>query len=683
MSTPAEKIDIPQDVSADVGNRLALYLNKLLREFADARHDQELRYVENYQDYMRIVRDDDTKGSGAPRARKARKLFVGLTRSKIRTARSRIMDSLFGQAKMPFDISETDVSVRELADAFEDILTRQLTDMEYPQMMSRGVNGLCIYGTGYTSGPFTRKKTLTRVRNAAGGNGYKLDEETFTYDEPYFLYDRVVDVYPDPEAMGSDIGRGVFVVKYKQPAEIEDWKEQGGYRFIDEALKQSQDGWLMEHGSKLLHDARANIQFTRTDGRYACIKFFGRVPRSALEDWPDAEIKADLAEASPEDDELRTVEINAVMVGQVVCRAQVSPWKRRPIYRCYYEDGDDEVDGVGVAENNAAAQRVINAAFRLFIEGKGLALLGIWDIDRSKYAPDEDFRMYGGKVMRRAPGVTNEEAEKALRQVVFNDVTEGWETAIERALQFSDEDTGISKYTQGSDSRNLNKTAHGISLIMGASAYPLKEVMQNIDKLWVDRHIQELIEWDLQYLEPEVVARMFNEEMAIKWAAIKAWGKANFMDVRPTGTSAYIAQEVLLAKLTQFLNIVLASPLAVSQVDVRELLEQIWQAMQVGKESPVYDDEALAKKSQEQAMSPEFQLQLRGAMAKIGLDEAKIQQIMGNLQIAKGELALKAQEQGQQLMLDRLSAIESAIATLRPPRTEQPKPQGGGKRRRR
>jgi len=86
---------------------LASLLEGRLVDWEKARSPQELKMLECYQDVMRIPRDDDTKGAGAAKAKKAGGLFIGSTRNKVRSARAKINDALFGNGLLPFDTKQT------------------------------------------------------------------------------------------------------------------------------------------------------------------------------------------------------------------------------------------------------------------------------------------------------------------------------------------------------------------------------------------------------------------------------------------------------------------------------------------------------------------------------------------------------------------------------------------------
>lgn len=138
------------------------------------------------------------------------------------------------------------------------------------------------------------------------------------------------------------------------------------------------------------------------------------------------------------------------------------------------------------------------------------------------------------------PGLSPDERQTAIMHNPEPDVTGGWLDVIRASEQFSDDDTGITKYTQGDDSSNLNKTATGISMIMSASSLPIKEVIQNIDELWIEEIVERTIEWNLKYLEVETVQKIHGDKIAQIWQQIKQFGKSSFMEWKATGVSSFM-----------------------------------------------------------------------------------------------------------------------------------------------
>lgn len=677
-----------QTTTTAVGqDSLSIELQGRFQRWLDARKPQEDKMLANYEDAMRIPREEDTKGTGVAKAKKAKPLFVGSTRGKIRSARSKIKDSLFGSGKMPFDTEPSNEQLKRYADAVEDILSFQLKDMGFKGMLGGGINALCTYGTSVIFGPFQRNKDHTTVGMAPDPQTglMRMRETVHSYPCPYFDHGPSMDVYPDPEASNDRDGMGVFWSSWKQPFEVQSWANEPGYsaEAIQYAVTQLTANTSSE-GSDLTTDVRANLYRYSRDGRVRVVRYFGRVNAASLDAWiaqnsmqlpaPEAGVSAlaDLAQqpgAPVPVDTSETVEAIIVLAGGVVVKADRSPYKSgyRPALRAVYEEVEHEFWGVGIAENNEPNQKVINAAFRMYIEGKAMALMKICSIDSSKFEPDEDFKMYPGKQLRLRSGLTPEERATAIIWHDSEDVTQGWENVIAMSERFSDDDTGITKYSQGTDASHLNNTATGISMIMNASSLPMKEVIQNIDEMWIERALEALIDWNMQNLEPETVAILLGQETAQAWAEVKQFGKTSFMKWKATGSATFMMKEILMQKLQGFLQLVMSNPALANKVDVRELLEQVWNAGEIGKESVVYDEATLEQKQQEGGLPPEVQQAMGQMQQQLAQTQEQLRSKEGELQIRMAQIASNERLRMAELAIkDRDSRVdaESKLATV-------------------
>ena len=648
---------------------LASLLESRLQDWEKARKPQELKLLECYQDVMRIPRDDDTQGTGTARSKKAKSLFIGSTRNKVRAARAKIIDSLLGNGQMPFDTTPTNEELAPYADLVEDIVTEQMERGGFKQLLKTGVNTLATYGTGFMFGPFVRQEKIVETKAEVIGPTTKLIETEFAFDLPYFELGNTLDVYPDPEAREIKTGLGCFWVTMESPHTVKAWKGLEGYTNIDQACQGSGDRGN-ETGSEMASQMRANIDFWFKNERVKVARFFGKVPKRYLSPG---------ATAGETDDDGELVDAVVIMAGGVVVKVDKSPYgNKNPTHRCLYEAVEHEIWGVGVAENNAPHQKVTNAAFRLFMDGKGMALLGTSSVDRSKFLPTEDFKKFPGKVYQMKPNLSPDERKEAIVQHIEPDITGGWIDVIRMSEQFSDDDTGITKYTQGDDASNLNKTATGISMIMNASSLPLKEVIQNIDAMWVEPIVECYIDWNLKYLEPETVAKIHGEEAGARWAEIKQFGKSSFMDWQATGTGSFMQKEVLTNKIRAFAEFALSNPLTAQKVDPTELLNQTWDVMQIGKESPVLKEEeggGVPPQVQEQMKQMQAQLQ----QLEKGLQEASQEHAEMTTQLQQKDIELaqtKAEKDIQAREFDlaqKQAAFDAQVAA----QAQQPAPPEG------
>jgi hypothetical protein len=680
---------------------LGLLLEQRLTDWEKARQPQELKLLECYQDVMRIPRDDDTHGTGTAKSKKAKGLFIGSTRNKVRAARAKITDALFGNGSMPFDTTPTDEALAPFADVMEDIITEQMERGKFKDLLKTGVNTLATYGTGFVFGPFVRKETLVETMVQEGA----LTESKYEFDLPYFELGNTLDVYPDPEAREVGSGLGVFWATMESPTTVAAWKNDKAYKNIDQALQGPGDRGN-ETGSERAAQYRGNVEYWFKNDRIKVARFFGKVPAAALKEWQGDEEDQLLEADTNERLESDMVDAIVIMAGGVVVKVVENPYSgKNPTHRCLYEAVEHEMWGVGVAENNAPHQKVTNAAFRLFMEGKGMALLGTSSADRSKFMPTEDFRKYPGKVYQFKPGLSPDEQKAALQVHVEPDITGGWIDVIRMSEQFSDDDTGITKYTQGDDSRNLNKTATGISMIMSASSLPMKEVIQNIDSMWIEPIVECYIDWNLKYLSPETVQKIHGDEAAALWAQIKQFGKSSFMDWQATGTASFMQKEVLTNKIRAFSEFALGNPVTAQLIDAKELLRQTWDVMEIGKESPILEDEEgkdlpepvkqrmMQVAEQMEQMSQELQKtqqDLQSAEQKAAAEEFKRQkaeidaakaEALLDIERAKGaaagEVSTQAQQAGvtpEQVQEMINAGIADALAHLMQPPEPEPAP---------
>jgi len=639
--------------SLEQQSALGRLLEDRLVEWEKARLPQERKMLECYQDVMRIPRDDDTKGTGAARSKKATGIFVGSTRNKVRASRAKINDALFGAGKLPFDTNPVNEEMAQFADAMEDILTDQLERGGFKQTLKAGVNTLGTYGTGFLFGPFVRKEVLAETNMVDG----QLSESEYAFDCPYFDLGNTLDVYPDPEARELGKGLGVFWATMESPHTVAAWKDDERYKNVEAAMMNPGD-MENEIGSERARKLRGNVQFWHQNDRIKVARFFGKVPRSKIGTDEDP------GEVGEQHDDM--VDVIVVMAGGVVVRVEESPYKDMPALRCVYEDVENEIWGVGISENNAPHQKLTNAAFRLFLEGKGMALLGTRAIDRSKFLPTEDFKKYPGKVYQFKPGLSAEEKASAIQEFTEPDITGGWIDVIRMSEQFSDDDTGITKYTQGDDSSNLNKTATGISIIMSASSLPIKEVISNIDEMWIEQVIERLIEWNIKFLEPETVQKIHGDEVAQAWAQIKQFGKSSFMSWKATGTSSFMQKEVLTSKLNAFSQLVLSNPMMAEKVDMGELLRQTWDVMEIGRESPILEDDPDMKNvpPQIQQKLQELQQQLEQAGGALENASAEVDKLEGEVQ-KRDKDVMQEQVKAMRAEIDRHQAESMQAITER------------------
>lgn len=636
---------------------LAPLLNARLEQWEKAVKPQQEKMLDCYNDVMRISRDGDTKGTSIAKARQSKELFIGSTRNKVRATRAKLNDALFGNGKFPFDTSPVNEELRQFSDTMEDIIAEQLERMDAKSMLKDGVDTLATYGTGFIFGPLVRKEkhVETVADNSLGFTSIR--EEVYPYDAPYYMLGNTLDIIPDPEATCYSDGLGLFWVTWEAAHTVAGWRNDESYSQIEAALIGGSGTSLNDTGSDRAKEMRGTTSGWHREGRIKVARFFGKVPERMLSDPIDGEMEQPEM-LSTVADSGTMVDAICVMAGGVLIKANRAPYNddSEPCLVAQYEKVPHELWGVGVADNNAPNQKVINAAFRLCLETKAMALLGTKSVDRSKFDPREDFKKFPGKVYQFKPGLPPEERNSAIINHIEPDISDGWMSIIQMSEQFSDDDTALTKYTQGDDSRNLNKTATGISMIMNAGSLPSKEVLQNIDTQWIEPMIEGLVKWNLKYLEVETVRKIHGEEKARIWEQIKRFGKSSFMEWQATGTSSFMQKEVLTNKIRAFADFSLSNPATAPLIDARELLQQTWDCMEIGKESPILKEEG------EQEIPP----QVKQQMDQMKQHTEQMEQALQELGEKYNELDANAQGEAEKRRIDAYKAQTERIKAILP-----------------
>lgn len=638
-------------------NALGPLLAARLSSWEESNKPQQEKMLDCYMDTMRIARDNDTKGTSVAKARKSKELFIGSTRGKVRATRAKLNDALFGNGKFPFDTEPVKEEIRHWSDTMEDIITEQLDRMGAKPMLKDGVDTLATYGTGFIFGPLVRKEKYVETV-ADNSLGYtSIREEVYPYDAPYYILGNTLDVIPDPEATCYSDGLGLFWVTWEASHTVAAWRNDDSYSQIDAALISGNGTSMNDSGSDRAKEMRANTSGWHRDGRIKVARFFGKVPQRMLDEPIDGEMQQPEM-LSTVADSGSMVDAICVMAGGVLIKANKAPYNDdcEPCLVAQYEKVPHELWGVGVADNNAPNQKVINAAFRLCLETKAMALLGTKSVDRSMFDPREDFKKSPGKVYQFKPGLSPDQKKNAIINHIEPDVSDGWMSIIQMSEQFSDDDTGITKYTQGDDSRNLNKTATGISMIMNAGSLPSKEVLQNIDSQWIEPMIEGLVKWNLKYLETETVRKIHGEEKAQIWEQIKQFGKSSFMEWQATGTSSFMQKEVLTNKIRAFADFSLSNPTTAQLIDARELLQQTWDVMEIGKESPILKEEG------EQEIPP----QVKQEMEQYKQHAQEMEKALSDLGDKYNELDANAQAEAEKRRIDAYKAQTERIKAILP-----------------
>ena len=215
-----------------------------------------------------------------------------------------------------------------------------------------------LLGTGIIKGPFTFNKTLHSYDR--GENGERIYNPK-TVKVPKLEYVSLWDFYPDPNA--RDIEECEFTIQ-RHKFNRNQLRNLLNRPFFNKKaiLETLQDGPnYPERSYESSLDAGDNDSDYSSSSRFEVLEYWGIVDKTTLE-----ESGMIIPDEFTEEDELQ---INAWVTNNKVLRMVVNPFKpyRIPYHAFPYEKNPYSFFGIGVPENMADAQAIMNGHARMAI----------------------------------------------------------------------------------------------------------------------------------------------------------------------------------------------------------------------------------------------------------------------------------------------------------------------------
>ena len=200
-----------------------------------------------------------------------------------------------------------------------------------------------------------------------------------------------------------------------------------------------------------------------------------------------------------------------VMAGDTIIRMERNPYAHglppfvelRPILDIF------RFAGIGIAELVGEFQRVKTAIWRQTLDNMSFQNNQMWEVDENA-GVDVD------SLMRPRPGgvVFTNMLGRGFKPITPPPLGNAPLQMMEMIQSQLEQRSGVTRYNQGLDASTLNKTAHGISAIMGASQQRL-ELIALIMADSVRRIYKMMLELNQQFIDQSLVIRVFNEPLEI------------------------------------------------------------------------------------------------------------------------------------------------------------------------
>ena len=587
---------------------LGSILKSKYTEYKDARDDIEDDWIEDLRAFMGQY-DPDVLSKIQSKGDRSQ-VYVGLTRTKVLAAYSRITDLLFQPGQKFFSIEKTPLSKQPLVEqelaeraaleiqqaaeqvgtaGIEELVMARLSELTeeieaeteqrventeeaiLDQALENNLEGKMkdaimeqvIFGTGaMKAGTLRIEKDHKWIK---GDEGFNLIYEENAMPEMEAV--SIFDLYPDPHATSVDDMRDIFRRHIISRTEFNALKDYPGFNvdLINECIEMNPEGNHDEAQHEVDRRNIANVNDSNTNTeKFEVLEYWGSLNGHDLEDAG--------VEFGEDDDLSMEYDANIWMVSGKVIKAQLNPLPGGiiPYFIFPYEKNPHAFWGTGVPRMMRDSQATMNAATRIYLDNVALSSGPMVEVNTDIMASGEDpTELYPWRVFLREGGDGN---QPMVRFYQPQSNSPALVSVIELFRRFADETTALPSYTHGQTQSSLNRTATGISILMSNANIVLKSVIKNIDDFLTKPMIRSLYDWNMTWNENENVK--------------------SDMRIVAKGSTALIQKEVQSQRLLQFLSLI-NNPLDAQMINREKLLTDIAKSLDIDPDEVIKTDKEM------------------------------------------------------------------------------------------
>lgn len=623
----------PDGLQAQSMQSLGSRLAGTFQEYKDARKETENEWLKDLRQYQGIYEPDVLARLDAASGSRS-KVFVGLTRTKVMAAYSRIIDLLFQHGDVFFSVDPTPVpqidplkamEMRQMAmdqimmasgqdpmmnqdlvqarmmelegeflelekeialEAAESMtvdIEDQLIETNAEMKLKESMLEACIFGSGAVKAGTVRidkKQSYSKMLDPeTGEQGYALSVvETVAPDVESVS---IFDLYPDPYCTTLEDCDGLFrrhVLTRRQMRDLADLP-QFDSDMVRYLLKIHRNGNHTEEDHETTRRRIAGINENSESNRFVVMEYWGTVDGYELE-----EHGIELPEGSDLSDDYSAC---VWFCDGKVLKVMLNPITgyKIPYHIFPYERSPHQFWGTGVPRMMRDSQGTMNTATRIWLDNMALSSGPMVEVNTDLLAAGEDpTDIHPWRVFLREGGDGSMPAVRWYQPVAN---ANGLNQIVEIFRRFADETTSLPSYTHGEQTQGLNKTATGMSMLMGAANIALKSTIKNIDDFLIEPMIESLFHFNMEFGTNE-----------------KSKGDLRIV---ARGSTALVQKEVQSQRLLQFLSIVGDNSGGV--VKQTELLREIAQSMDIDPDKIMKTEEQIALEQQQQQQLLQAQMQ--------------------------------------------------------------------------
>lgn len=470
---------------------------------------------------------------------------------------------------------------KKACEAMEDKIHDQMLEGDWEPALEEFLEDFFTFPTAWMKGPLPmRKRTIEWQPGFQAKSAWEVRHQ-FKRVSPF-------DMYPSPEARNGQEGplierMKLFRGELYSLIGVPGYSETAIRAALEEYGRGGLKDWLYEDAERYRAEGVEKNWFRDGEERIEALQYWGSAQGLMLLEWG--------VDASMVPDPLAEYEIDAILIGNYVIRAEINddPLGRRPYHAASYQMKPGAVWGKAMPELMRDHQQQCNASARALSNNMGISSGPQVIAYLNRLADGEKVtELYPWKIHQaRMPDITDGGSSRPAIEFFQPDShTQELMAVYEFYSREADETTGIPRYIQG-DERvgGAGETASGLSMLMDAAGKGLKSCIGHIDRNVISASVHML--W---------LYNMTNDpDTSIKGDA----------KVVTKGTSVLVAKDNRLARLMQMLQAT-NNPVDAQIFTPEKRADMYREAFRAADLEPdlVPDSKEIAKRLEAQAQQP-------------------------------------------------------------------------------
>lgn len=471
-------------------------------------------------------------------------------------------------------------------DRMETLMEDQLIEGGFLQALSEFLDDLATFPYAVMKGPVVRRRKTMQWQNGELVPGEELRPEWERVD-PFYLY---------WAPWASSVQDGYVIERHRLTREdlqaligVEGYSEAAIRSVLSEYDTGSLHEWLWLDTAKAKAEGKDESSVTESHkDLIEALQVWDSVAGKLLIEWG-------MDETEIPDPQL-TYPCEVWMIGHTVIKAVLNydPLGRKPYYVTSYEKTPGSVDGNGVVDLVSDVEDMCNASARALANNMGISSGPQVGVNISRLPAGEDItQMYPWKIHQF---VASDYGDTSAPITFFQPNSNAQElmAVFERFAGMADEVSGIPRYMTGEHVPGAGRTSSGLSMLISNAGKSIKQVITNIDKDVITQVIERLYQYNQRYKpDPELI------------------GDAKCV---AKGAMSLVVKEAEQVRRSEFLNLVLQSPLAQQIVGMQgaaELLRDSAKNLSGNVDRIVPDRQYIGNLEQAQMMIQQLQMQLQ------------------------------------------------------------------------